>query len=271
MHEAALTRLELETDLRAPSHADELELVLPADRATSATSRILRRSRRCSAGRTTRGDRSRRPSSSRSPRRPGLIIEIGRWVIERACRETRVWQMAMPGRADLSANVNLSARQVLQPTFVATTSTRILAETGLSPERLVLEITEGTLLSDVEGVGARLAELRVARRPHRDRRLRHRLLVARLPAAVPRRRAEDREASSSTRSADPRRARLVEAIVTLARSLDLDTVAEGIEREEQRDRLREIGCGIGQGYLFSRPVAASAVPVLLQGAALNAA
>ena len=62
---------------------------------------------------------------------------------------------------------------------------------------------------------------------------------------------------------DPRRARLVEAIVALAHSLEMTTVAEGIEEPEQRQRLRELGCLVGQGYLFSRPVPAADVPALL--------
>jgi EAL domain-containing protein (putative c-di-GMP-specific phosphodiesterase class I) len=70
---------------------------------------------------------------------------------------------------------------------------------------------------------------------------------------------------------DPRKARLVEAIVRLAGSLDLQTVAEGIEEPAQRDRLREIGCTIGQGFLFSRPASSVQVAEIIRGVAAVAA
>jgi diguanylate cyclase (GGDEF)-like protein/PAS domain S-box-containing protein len=267
MHEAALTRLELKNDLARAFHADELELVYQP-LVDLATNRVLAFEALLRWTHHARGPISPGefvPLAEET----GLINDIGRWVIERACRETRVWQVTVPAHHDLTANVNLSARQVLQPTF-RNDVMRILDETGLAPERLVLEITEGTLLEDVEGVSARLAELRA---------LGIRIAIDDFGTGFSSLGYLQRFPVDELKIAkefvdevtDPRRARLVEAIVTLARSLDLATVAEGIEREEQRERLHELGCSVGQGYLFSRPVAASAVPGLLRGVALNAA
>jgi len=127
----------------------------------------------------------------------------------------------------------------------------------------VLEITEGTLLEDVEGVSARLAELRAmgVRIAIDDFGTGFSSLgyLQRFPAD------ELKVAREFVDEVvrDPRRARLVEAIVALAHSLEMTTVAEGIEEPAQRQRLQELGCLVGQGYLFSRPVPASDVPALL--------
>ncbi|MDH5333760.1 MAG: GGDEF domain-containing phosphodiesterase, partial [Thermoleophilia bacterium] len=267
MHEAALTRLELKHDLARAFHADELELAFQP-LVDLETGRIVALESLLRWTHPVRGPISPAefvPLAEET----GLINDIGNWVIQRACRETRAWQMAMPDHAKLAANVNLSARQVLQPTF-RNDVMGILAETGLAPERLVLEITEGTLLEDVEGVSARLAELRG---------LGIRIAIDDFGTGFSSLGYLQRFPVDELKIAkefvdevtDPRRARLVEAIVTLARSLDLGTVAEGIETEEQRDRLRELGCQLGQGYLFARPVAAGAVPALLRGPLTHAA
>jgi EAL domain-containing protein (putative c-di-GMP-specific phosphodiesterase class I) len=127
----------------------------------------------------------------------------------------------------------------------------------------VLEITEGTLLEDVEGVSARLADLRATgvRIAIDDFGTGFSSLgyLQRFPAdelKVAREFVDDVVR-------DPRRARLVEAIVALAHALGMQTVAEGIEEPQQRRLLADLGCVLGQGYLFSRPVPAADVPALL--------
>jgi diguanylate cyclase (GGDEF)-like protein/PAS domain S-box-containing protein len=267
MHEAALTRLELKSDLARAFEANELDLVyqplidLESGRILALEALL----------RWTHPARGPIPPSEFVPlaEETGLINEIGHWVIDRACRETRAWQHDAPGFERLAANVNLSARQVLQPDFREDVL-RILDEHGMEPGLLVLEITEGTLLEDVDGVSARLAELRESgvRISIDDFGTGFSSLgyLQRFP--VDELKIAKEFVDEVT---DPLRARLVEAIVTLARSLDLSTVAEGIEREEQRDRLRALGCKVGQGYLFSRPVVASAVPELLRGPVPHAA
>ncbi len=156
----------------------------------------------------------------------------------------------------------IPSSQILQPGFVETVDLA-LAETGLAATDLVLEITEGTMLVDVDGVAGRLAELRAkgvriaiddfgtgfSSLAYLQRFPLDELKIARefVDGVV----------------TDDRRSRLVEAIAALARSLDLQTIAEGIEEPAQLERLTALGCAVGQGYLFSRPVPAADVPQLL--------
>jgi diguanylate cyclase (GGDEF)-like protein/PAS domain S-box-containing protein len=267
MHEAAITRLELKSDLARAFAADELTLVYQPivdlqDDETVALEALLR---------WTHPARGPISPAEFVPlaEETGLINDIGRWVIRQACRDLRHWQVSIPGRARLSANVNLSARQVLQPSFREDVL-QILVDTGVEPTDLVLEITESTLLEDVEGVSARLAELR---------EIGIRIAIDDFGTGFSSLGYLQRFPVDELKIAkefvdevvDPRRARLVEAIVTLARSLDLRTVAEGIEHEQQGERLRQLGCELGQGYLFSRPVPAGEVPSLLRGVMSSAA
>jgi diguanylate cyclase (GGDEF)-like protein/PAS domain S-box-containing protein len=260
MHEAALTRLELKADLERAFAADELDLHYQP-LIDLATGRIVSFEALLRWRHPLRGFV---PPVEFIPlaEETGLINDIGRWALERACRQTRAWQAFVPGNADLTINVNLSARQILQPHFREEVA-HALSAAGLRPEQLVLEITEGTLLEDVDGVSARLTDLRATgiRIAIDDFGTGFSSLgyLQRFPAdelKIAREFVDDV-------ARDPRRARLVEAIVVLAHSLEMTTVAEGIEEAEQRQRLFELGCRVGQGYLFSRPVPAEDVPGLL--------
>ncbi len=260
MHEAALTRLELKADLERAFASDELDLHyqplvdLPTGRIVAFEALL----------RWKHPVRGYVPPIEFIPlaEETGLINDIGAWVMQRACRQIRSWQANVPGQSGLAINVNLSARQILQARF-RDDVTRALTETGLNPSQLVLEITEGTLMEDVEGVSAQLAELR---------RMGIRLAIDDFGTGFSSLGYLQRFPVDELKIArefvddvvrDPRRARLVEAVVALARSLELVTVAEGIEEEEQRQRLLELGCAVGQGYLFSRPLPAAEVPGLL--------
>jgi diguanylate cyclase (GGDEF)-like protein/PAS domain S-box-containing protein len=260
MHAAALTRLELKADLERAFSADELDLHYQP-LIDLATGRIIAFEALLRWKHPVRGFI---PPVEFIPlaEETGLINDIGHWALERACRQTRAWQVNVPGNANLAINVNLSARQVLQAHFREDVA-RVVAETGLRPAQLVLEITEGTLLEDVEGVSKRLAELRA---------MGIRIAIDDFGTGFSSLGYLQRFPVDELKIArefvdevvrDPRRARLVQAIVALAHSLELTTVAEGIEEPEQRQRLHELGCVIGQGYLFSRPVAAADVPALL--------
>jgi diguanylate cyclase (GGDEF)-like protein/PAS domain S-box-containing protein len=268
MHEAALTRLELKADLERAFEDDELDLhYQPLVELQSG--------RPIGFEALLRWNHPVRGSVSPAEFVPlaeatGLIDEIGAWVLRRACQQTRAWQITVPGCGHLSANVNISARQLLMSGFKDDVVS-VLDESGLGAEYLVLEITESTLLTDVDGVATRLAELR-------DLGVRiaiddfgtgfsslgylQRFPVDELKIA--------REFVDDV-ARDPRRGRLVEAILSLAGSLEVETVAEGIEDQAQRLRLQELGCRLGQGFLFSRPVPASDVPNILRGVTVSAA
>jgi diguanylate cyclase (GGDEF)-like protein/PAS domain S-box-containing protein len=256
MHAAALTRLELKAELERAFHAEELDLHYQT-LVELETGRIVGLEALLRWTHAVRGPIS--PSEFVPlAEETGLINAIGHWVMARACRQTREWQQTLAGCELLTANVNLSARQILQPGF-RERITAVLEDSGLEPSHLVLEITESTLMEDVEGVSAKLAELRA---------MGVRIAIDDFGTGFSSLSYLQRFPVDELKIAkefvddvvdDPRKARLVEAIVRLAGSLDLQTVAEGIEEPAQRERLREMGCILGQGYLFARPVPAARV------------
>jgi diguanylate cyclase (GGDEF)-like protein len=268
MHEAALTRLELKADLERAFEDDELDVhyqpLVELQSGRPIGFEALLRWHHPVRGNVSPVEFV--PLAEET----GMIDEIGQWVLRRACQQTRAWQITVPGCSHLTANVNISARQLLLAGFKDNVGAA-LEESGLSPYHLVLEITESTLLSDVDGVATRLKELR-------EMGIRiaiddfgtgfsslgylQRFPVDELKIA--------REFVDEV-ARDQRRGRLVEAILSLARSLEVETVAEGIEDQAQRQRLQELGCKLGQGYLFSHPVPASEVPNILRGVTVSAA
>jgi len=268
MHEAALARLELKADLERAFRADELDLAYQpiVDLGTGRTEGLE------ALLRWTHPVRGPISPSEFVPlaEETGLIGELGQWVLARACRQVREWQRSVPGYENLSANVNLSARQILEPGLGERIGS-VLGESGLRPECLALEITESTMMEDVAGVSARLSELRAVgiRIAIDDFGTGFASLgyLRRFPAD------ELKIAKEFVDDVvfDARNARLVEGIVQLGAALDLRTLAEGIETPEQRQRLLAMGCVLGQGYLFARPVPAEDVPALLLRGAVAAA
>ncbi len=122
----------------------------------------------------------------------GLIVRIGRWVLQEACRQTVQWQaLQHPGDPPLTLGVNLSPRQLSEPSLASDVAD-IIAATGIDPDTLWLEITENTLMNDAESAVSALARAAGPGRPPRRRRLRYRVLVAAVPQALSRRSAEGR-------------------------------------------------------------------------------
>jgi diguanylate cyclase (GGDEF)-like protein len=184
----------------------------------------------------------------------GLIVGIGRFVIREACRQAAAWRAA-GAPAGLSVNVNLSGRQLEDPGLLDTVA-GALRETGLDPGSLVLEITETVLMQDTEATIERLRALRALGvrlavddfgTGYSSLRYLNRFPVDVLKMAKP---FVDGLGAGAEHSA------LARAIVDLGANLGMHIVAEGIERPEQLDALRALGCGYGQGYHFSRPLAA---------------
>jgi diguanylate cyclase (GGDEF)-like protein len=192
----------------------------------------------------------------------GLILPIGRWVIREACRQTSAWNARRPGQRPLIVSVNLSARQLQQadlPGIVAAS----LAETGLAPDCLMLEITESLLLRDTEitlDVLGRLEELGV-RLAIDDFGTGYSTLtyLRRFPIDTVKidKSFVDEVASS------PKGSALIRAIVRFSETLDMTTIAEGIEAPEQLLHLYESGCPLGQGYLLAKPMEAQEIAALL--------
>jgi EAL domain-containing protein (putative c-di-GMP-specific phosphodiesterase class I) len=192
----------------------------------------------------------------------GLILPIGRWVLETACRQARAWQGSLPGGGPLMISVNLSARQFAQPGLAEQVAT-ILTETGLDPACLELEITESVLM-DQSDAGIRslgvLRELGV-KLVLDDFGTGYSSLsyLKHLPLDTIK---IDRSFVTEL-TEDDANLPIVEAVISLAHGLGIGVVAEGIETEEQLTRLGQLGCDRGQGFYFARPLPPDDVPRLL--------
>ena len=186
----------------------------------------------------------------------GLIQPIGQWLLETACRQTHVWHgMGFEG---LELEVNLSGRQLRQTNFLEMIG-RVLGETGMPPERLLLEIPEGTAVDRVIATGAvfnGLARLgvHVAIDEFGAGYSSLAFLRHRPPAALKISQSFVRSASASTEDAE-----IVTAIVGIARGLRMAVVAPGIETEEQLALMVASGCDRVQGFLLARPMSAAAM------------
>ncbi|MBM2616067.1 EAL domain-containing protein [Actinoplanes sp. LDG1-06] len=183
----------------------------------------------------------------------GAIVEIGRWVLRAALTEFARLRDQEPQSTLRYVSVNVSARQFRTPGFVDQVR-QALADSGARPEWLLLEITESLLLRDAEQVWSDLGELRAlgVRIAIDDFGTGYSSLsyLRQMPVDVLK---VDKSFIDDILGSEQQRA-LVDAIVTLARNLDLAVVAEGIEDEGQRAELAGMGCPYGQGYLFSKPV-----------------
>jgi diguanylate cyclase (GGDEF)-like protein/PAS domain S-box-containing protein len=191
----------------------------------------------------------------------GLIGEIGEWVLREACRQNREWQER--GLAPRRMAVNLSARQFADKTFLDTV-TRVLEETALEPKWLELEITESQVMRQTEGMILllnRLAEMGVHLAID-DFGTGYSSLsyLKRLPIQ----KLKIDQSFVRDITVDPNDAAIVVAIINMARSLDLETIAEGVETAGQLAMLRSKDCRIGQGFYFSAPVTADNVYMLLR-------
>jgi predicted signal transduction protein with EAL and GGDEF domain len=188
----------------------------------------------------------------------GLIRDIGRCVLEQTCRQWSRWSAGAPGDDPLSLHVNLSAAELRDPELLESVR-RLVLETGLAPEHLVLEITETQLLDDATASAERFRELRelgirVALDDfgtgYSSLSYLHSLPLDTLKIAKP--------FVDGLTGDDGRDASFIGVIVDLARKLGLDVIAEGIETPQQLRALRELGVEHGQGFLTGRPEAARA-------------
>jgi EAL domain-containing protein (putative c-di-GMP-specific phosphodiesterase class I) len=191
----------------------------------------------------------------------GLIVQIGAWVLEQACRQQAEW--VRQGLRPIRMAVNIAGRQLREPGFCSMVAA-IVERSGIAPQLLEIEVTESELMGEVDqaarvlvqlaamGVGIAVDDFGTG---HSSLARLHALSVDRLKV--------DRSfvlamGEGGKGAAIPR------AILALAESLGLASVAEGVETEAQASLLQEWGCGEMQGYLFSRPVPAAQIAALLQ-------
>lgn len=182
----------------------------------------------------------------------GFILPLGRWVFERVCEQLARWA-SDPCKARVSIAVNVSARQLQQASFVDEVLA-ILADSGADPTRLEIELTESSLLADVEGVIAKMEVLKARGVSFSldDFGTGYSSLayLKRLPLD------QLKIDQSFVRDVlvDPNDAAIAKMVIVLADSLGLRVIAEGVETERQRDFLAEQGCDAYQGYFYSRPL-----------------
>jgi len=195
----------------------------------------------------------------------GLIVAMDRWVTAEACRQARAWQQRFPSEQPLAISVNFSARQLLDPDLLIDVRAAVEAF-GLDPASLTLEITETVLMQDTEATLSVLRALRGlgVRLAIDDFGIGFSSLsyLRRLPVDVVK---IDRSFVAGVATGTEEWT-LARGIIRLVHSLGLETVAEGVERAEQRAHLLALGCRLAQGYYFARPAPAEAITELLKQA-----
>ncbi|GFK92916.1 putative signaling protein [Fundidesulfovibrio magnetotacticus] len=200
----------------------------------------------------------------------GLISPIGDWVLRQACRDIAAWSEAYPSLDRFFVAVNLSGKQFMEP-GLARSITEVIRAGGVSPGRLKLEITETEVMQNpdvgiqvltelknadislfVDDFGTGYSSLSYLRRLPIDGLKVDRSFVAAM--------IEDKASLA-----------IVRAVVDLARNMDLTVVAEGVETREQHDTLKGLGCDLGQGWLYARPLGPAAAAAYLEGVARSMA
>jgi EAL domain-containing protein (putative c-di-GMP-specific phosphodiesterase class I) len=191
----------------------------------------------------------------------GLIQPLGRLVLEQACTEAMRWQRE--GLGQFSVSVNLSVRQFEQSDLVEEVMA-VLAESGLAAEQLELEITESVMMDKSGRMQSLLQELRARgiRVAIDDFGTGYSSLGYLSTLPIDRLKIDRSFVASSLVEANS--SVIIEAVLSLSRSLGLSTIAEGVETEAQRRFLRQQGCQQMQGYLLGRPMAAEAIAAYLQ-------
>jgi diguanylate cyclase (GGDEF)-like protein/PAS domain S-box-containing protein len=193
----------------------------------------------------------------------GLIGPLGEWVLFEACRRLKVWQQRYPQDPPLTMSMNISGKQFSR-SDLAEVITRILQETGLPPDSLALEITESMIMLDIDGAIETMGRLRtMGVHIHIDdfgtgySSLSH---LHRFPISA----LKIDRAFVGKLLASGENDAIITSIVTLARSLNLEVIAEGIELDHQLSSIKDLRCHYGQGFLFSRAMDPAAVDIWIE-------
>jgi diguanylate cyclase (GGDEF)-like protein/PAS domain S-box-containing protein len=265
MHASVLGRLQLRADLERALDRDELVLhyqpIVRLDTGEVEQLEALVRWRHAERGLV--------PPDEFIPlaEETGFIVALGRHVLRAACREARGWA-DLPGGRPVGVSVNVSPRQLAEPGFVDEV-TAALADAGLPATSLVLEITEHALMGDADAIAPGLHELRAAgvRIALDDFGTGYSSLAYLRHVPLDSIKVDRGFVGELDAAGDHP---LVRSITGLGESLGLRVVAEGIEERHQLEALRALGCELGQGYLFSKPLPADQVAVTLAAGSLLA-
>ena len=261
MQDEALKRLAITTDLRHALDNGELEVfyqpIVNAHDTTPVGAEALVRWHHPRRGLVNPIDFVDVAEST------GLIVPLGDWVLNQACRQARAWRQASVVDDAFYISVNLSARQLAEPSLVENVA-RALRDSGLPPDALVLEITESTLmlnfdagfdrLQALKALGLRLALDDYGTGYSSLNRLRT------LPVDIVKIDKSFIDQLTSNREGTA----LVQSVIDVTRALGLSTIAEGVERQDQYAKLDEMKCNHIQGYLFAKPMPPADAARLLQ-------
>jgi diguanylate cyclase (GGDEF)-like protein/PAS domain S-box-containing protein len=261
MHQAMLDRLDLEADLRGAVERGEFVLhyqptVALASGRISGMEALVRWESSARGGMV--------PPGLFIPvcEDTGLIVALGAWVLEEACRQAVAWKHEFGIDAPSTISVNVSARQLQDDGLVGSFAT-IFERTGINPANVILEITESAIMTDAEAMVARLHELKAlgVRLAIDDFGTGYSSMsyLCSFPIDILK---IDRSFVSGVER-EPQKIGIVRTIVELGRILDLQTVAEGIELDTELEQLRALDCDLGQGYHFARPLSTDAMYALL--------
>lgn len=261
MHEEAMTRLKLESDLRGAVERGEFR-VLYQPIVSLATGRLTGFEALIRWLHPSEGLLS--PDLYLSVAEDiGLAVPIGKWVLREACRQMRIWQHTFRSRPPLSIAVNVTAKHFAHPELIAALDAT-LAETGLTPDALKIEITESAMMENAEQATAAIADLKSRGistcmddfgTGYSSLSYLQRFAVDYLKI--------DRSFICRIET-DDKSLEIVKTIINLAHQLDRRVIAEGVETASQLKRLRTLGCEYGQGYHFAQPLDEAAAGALIK-------
>ncbi len=260
MHDRAMTRLQMESDLRRALEREEFQLnyqpIVCLTTGKLVGLEALLRWRHPQRGLISPG------TFITVAEETGLIVQIGNWVLRQACHQIRHWHLCYPTRVPLFISVNLSVRQFSQPNLVGQID-QILRDSGLPSQFLKLEITESAVMENPDKANDVLVQLRARHiqisiddfgTGYSSLSYLHRFPVNTLKI--------DRSFIHGMETKEENSG-IIGAIVALADNLGMDVIAEGIETREQLDLLSMLGCQFGQGYYFSKPLAPESTELLI--------
>jgi diguanylate cyclase (GGDEF)-like protein/PAS domain S-box-containing protein len=260
MHQRAMTRWSTETELRRAIERDEFELhyqPIVDDVGRLAALEVLVRWRHPARGLVM-------PDAFISvAEETGLIVPLGKLVLANACRQLQRWQREIPALANMAVGVNISRRQLVSPAVVDDVA-HILAETGLAPHCLRLEVTESAAMWNAAQTIETMARLRsmgiLIYMDDFGTGYSSLSQLQRMPLdalKIDREFVKDMNRDATSRS-------IVDSIIALAHTMSLRVIAEGVETAEQAARLTDSGCDYLQGYYFGRPMPAEEIELFVE-------
>jgi PAS domain S-box-containing protein len=265
MHKAAVLRMQMETDLRLALDRNELRLhyqpiVCLATRELRGFEALVRWPRVDAEGKRTMTNPSEFIPIAEDT---GLIVPLGNWVLQEACRQMADWKLKHSAAACLSVAINVSGKQLANDFFVEHVR-RVLVQTGLDAKAIRLEITESILVDDRNNPLEKLSDLKASGvllamddfgTGYSSLSCLHRFPIDILKV--------DRSFVQNIER-ERHAAAVVEAVITLAHKMGMTVVAEGVEISEQLAVLQYLECDLAQGYLFSRPLTPDAAERLVE-------